>query len=214
MGKPSNVPSLWASQECSGLLRPFVLTIRPSEMNRSLTSMAALKKSAGIEAEVQDQAAKFLLLELCQDLLQFGGRVGAEGREPHVADVLLRIEHELPLAVRLSVVAEHGFDVDFFADERDFRLLVLAGMHHRQRDRVPSLPLSRLTASSSVDAVGAVAVDFDNAVAGQDAGAIGGRAVDRAQARSVGRRRWRSGCRCRRTRPIAARNCCTSSAPM
>ena len=64
------MPGFAASQTRSGVLRPLVLTIRPSVMNRSLTSMADVQQPARIESQVEDQAAQLSRLQVLERLAQ------------------------------------------------------------------------------------------------------------------------------------------------
>ncbi len=85
------------------------------------------------------------------------------------------------VSVGLAAVAQHGIDVDLFTLESNRLFCILAGVDHRERD------LGSLVAFESLDrvverhAVGRLAVDFDDAVAGQQTRPVGGRAIHRAK---------------------------------
>ena len=142
--------------------------------------MAALEQAAGVEPQVEDQPAHVFALQLRQHALQLGGRIAAERRQPHAADALLGIEEVIPRPIRLAMIAQHGFQVDLLALERHFFFGRLAGVHDRQRHGSPFIAFEFLHGLVERQAVGALAVDFQNAIAGQHSRPVGGRAVHRA----------------------------------
>ena len=111
-----------------GVFRPLVLTITPSSRNRSETSTARAEQPAGIVAEVEDQRLHPLGLQLAEGLLQLVGRVLDEAGDPDVADLLVLVEHEVPLIVGLAVIAQDAGDVDDGAGDRDRLGLLVALM--------------------------------------------------------------------------------------
>ena len=172
----------------SGLLRPLVLTIRPSEMNRSLTSMAALSRPARIEAQVQNQPPQLGGLKLRQDALQLGCRVTAEGRQPHVAKCCFAssMYSHAPSALRWSPTT-----VSIWIFSRlsvTFSLAFLPGVHDGQGDRGPLIAAEFLHGFVAEQAIGALAVDLQDAIARQQTRPVGGRAVHRAEHLELARR--------------------------
>ena len=133
------------------MLRPCVLTIRPSATNMSLTSMAEVNSPPGLNRRSMISPLSPCACRSSQGPLQIGGRVAAEGRHADVADVLVGIEHEVPSVVGLAVVAQDRLDVDHFARHADgFGLVGRRRADTVNETLVPASPLSRLTASSIV----------------------------------------------------------------
>ena len=85
------------------------------------------------------------------------------------------------MVVGLAAVAQHGFHVDALARERELLALRLARMDDGERDLRAFGPFHPANRVVGLDAVGALAVDLDDPIAGLDARPIGRRAVDGAE---------------------------------
>ena len=81
------------------VLRPLVLTILPVAQEQVGDLDGRAEQAAGIVAEVEDQALHSLFLELVEGLPQLVGRVLDEAGDPDVADLLVLVDHEVPLVV-------------------------------------------------------------------------------------------------------------------
>ena len=178
---PSKMALPWASQTRSGVLRPLVLTIRPLEMKRLLTSIAERSNPPGLNRKSRTRPRTLRRLRSSSAVAQLLGRFLAEGADADVADLALLVVHEFPVVVGLAAIAQHGFHVDPLAREREFLALRLARMNDGDRDLGAFGPFHPANRVVGLDAVGALALDLDDPIAGLDARSIGGRAIDGAE---------------------------------
>ncbi len=128
--RPSSPPR--SARACCG---PAVLTIRPSATNRSADFDAAGQQAAGVEPQIEHEALDVLLAQSLQGLLQVVGRVAAEGGEADVADLLFRVEQEVPVVVglRRSPSTVSTWIVSRFELERSRRWPSAAANRHVDR---------------------------------------------------------------------------------
>src|SRR5581483_1688995 len=80
----------------------------------------AAKESAGVEAEVKDEAFEALALQLGKGSAQVALGVACKAVEANVGDARLGIEPEIPAVVRLAARAHDGFQLD--VGPRDIQL--------------------------------------------------------------------------------------------
>ena len=116
--------------------------MRPSVRKRSLTSTRRLEQAAGIVAQIEDQAAQSLALQLLHGLAHLFARCLAEVDKPDVGDLVFFIEHEVPFLqlVGLAAVAQHALHVDVGASDFHFDRLLGAFVQHGQRHFWPGRP--------------------------------------------------------------------------
>ena len=95
--------------------------------------------SARIVAEVEHQAAHVVGRQPRQRLLQFVGRLVGEAADADVADPIAAFEEEVPGAVGVAGVAQHGGYLNDLADELDFLRFLFALVQDGERDRLAGL---------------------------------------------------------------------------
>ena len=148
------------------------------------------EQPSGIEAEVNDQGLHALLFELNQGGREFVSSAAGEMSQSHVTDLLLVIEHELPLVVFAEGVTHHRRDLNDGPFDGDLDHVLDAGAADAERDRVTRLALHQRNGCFQLSVLGKcrglLAVDFDDSVAGLDPRFVGGASGQRRGDDQVG----------------------------
>src|SRR5262249_26589925 len=139
------------------------------------------QESAGIAAQVEHQAAHAGLLQDVHDLGQLRGGCLRERRQADVGDLRRLVDPEIPLLQigRVAAFTEHAVDVDLGAGDLQVdRIAEFLGafVKYGQRYLGARLALNLFDDLFHGHVLGRNAVDFDDGVAGENAGLVGGRA--------------------------------------
>ena len=137
------------------------------------------QKAAGVVAQVQDDAAAAGLFDRFHGLLQLLARVLGEVGEAHVGDLLVGVHEPVPAAAGLVLVALDAGDVDHLPLD-GVVLAVAVGAADGQDDGGALLAGDGLDGLVDADALGVLAVDLGDDVAGLDPGLVGGAVLERA----------------------------------
>ena len=138
--------------------------------------------AARVEPQVQDQPLQPLLQHAVDGLAQVGHRVLDETGHPHVPDLLFIIKHVDPLVVVAAADALDGGHLDDRPRDGD-RLGLARHVADRDRDLRARLARQRLDRVVQLDAVGALALDLGDGVAGHNARLVRRRVLDGADDR-------------------------------
>src|SRR5262249_39490471 len=104
------------------------------------------EQTARVVAEVEDESADSLLLQLLEGSLQFGGAGLGEVHEPDVADLVFLVDNEIPVlgAAGLAEIAHHAGDLDDGPGDGDVEGLVRTVAGDRQYDLTAGLALDQI----------------------------------------------------------------------
>ena len=130
------------------------------------------EKPAGVVAEIDDQRLHPFGFQLGERFFQLVGRRLDEAGDPHVADLAIVVEHEIPLIVGLARIAQHARRIDLGAGHLECFKLVDPLVLHGELDigaRPTGEDLDGLVRS---EPLGALPIDIQDEVARHDPGVI------------------------------------------
>ncbi len=134
------------------------------------------QQTAGVVAQIDDEAARPVALHLLDRVAHLLGRRLAEAGQADVADLVFLVDHIVPRlgVVGLAAVAEHAGHDDDGPRDGDVHRLLGPLVQHRQRHLLSGVALDQIDRLVHAHVLGRFAVDFEDEVAGQDAGLVGG----------------------------------------
>ncbi len=118
-------------------------------------------------------------------LPEFGGRVVREAADAEIADSIAAGEQEVPGAVNVAGVAEHGRNLNDLADQLNLLRFPLPFVPDQERNRLAGLSVQQGHGVAQRHPVRRGLADAEDAVAGENARPIGRRADQRTEDRQL-----------------------------